>query len=845
MQAPVPLPTETLAACDGDELRARIFYEKYALRDAEGRVVETTPDQMWQRVAGEIALVEPDAQRRAQWAWEFAWLLSAFRFIPGGRILHGAGNPCKVTLLSCYVEQIPSDSIEGIYTAAMHAAKTYSRGGGIGIDLSPLRPAGAPVDNAARHSTGAVSFMELFSLTTGLIGQSGRRGALMLTLADHHPDVLAFCRIKRTLSAVRYANISVRCSDAFMRAVEADGSWTLVFESERTGRIARTIRARELWDELIGGARDWAEPGCLFWDTITRYGTSEYGGMGVVSTNPCSEHPLEPGGCCDLGSLNLSAFVVDPFTPRARIEYETLDRAVVAAVRFLDNVLTYNEGRHALSHQEEAARRGRRVGVGITGLADLLAMLGLRYDTEEAMALAEALMRRIKEDAYWTSVSLAREKGPFPAFDAARHLAQAFFARVPAPLREAIRRYGLRNVSVLTIPPVGSGAALAGVSSGLEPIFALTYVRRSESLSQETFRVLHPLVASYFAARGEVLSPQRIAALADPDAYLRERLPRSFAVAHDIDPAQRVEMQAALQRHIDQAISSTINLPGEVSAKRVGEIYFHAWRAGLKGISVYRQGSREGVLLTAAEAKQQAAATPVGRRVIAPAWGVRLDPVAPDGAGPAAEQIATRIRAPAAAAHSQSDPLAVVGDGDGLLRPRPERLDGPTYRIPTAFGTAFVTITERDGQPFEIFGRLGKAGSDAEADAEGLGRLCSILLRLRGPGPGVERVALIVDQLARIGGARPHGFGENRVRSIPDAFALALRKYLRDRHGPQAGAMDAQAVAAEAAEAPPPAATPAPVAGGSTGDLCPRCGRRALVTDRGCTRCDECGFREC
>ncbi len=504
MATQIAIPPETLAAFGGDELRARILLEKYTLRDLEDRIVETRPEQMWDRVARELAGVEPDAERRERSRREFRWLLDGFRFLPGGRILHGAGNARKVTLINCFFEKIQEDSIEGIYTAAMHAARTYSRGGGIGICVSPLRPAQSAVHNAARYSTGAVSFMELFSLTTGLIGQSGRRGALLLSIEDRHPDVLEFCQVKRNLTQVRFANISVKLSDAFMRAVEQDGPWTLWFESQETGRIERTIRARALWDELTTGARDWAEPGCLFWDTTKRMGTSEYNGMHVEGCNPCAEQILGHGDCCDLGSINLARFVLDPFTPSAAIDWKALERAARAAVRFLDNVHEYSLARHLypLPHQEAAARRGRRVGVGILGLGDMLVQLGLRYDSDEAIRTAGQVMEFLKLRAYEASAELAAEKGPFEAWDADQHLAQAFYRTFPEPLLEKIRTSGLRNVSVLTIPPVGSGAALAGVTNGLEPIFALSYVRRSESLRQEFFAVLHPLVRAYLRQAG-------------------------------------------------------------------------------------------------------------------------------------------------------------------------------------------------------------------------------------------------------------------------------------------------------------------------------------------------------
>ena len=1190
---------EALRWFGGDQLRATTYLEKYALHAEDGTVLEPTPPLMWDRVAREIASVEPDDSLREHWRREFRWLLDGFRFLPGGRIMHGAGNPSKITLLNCYFCAIRGDSIEAIYDAACRAARTYSRGGGVGIDITPLRPRGAPVHNAAKTSTGAVSFMELFSLTTGLIGQAGRRGALMITIADHHPDVLDFCRIKRDLTSVRYANISVRLSDAFMRAVERDEPWTLWFEGPEVGRIERTIRARDLWKELVEGARDWAEPGCLFWDRVIGWGTSNYGGMTPMGTNPCvtgdtrvatsqglvriddlatahlqatgavldsrvcttggiilrawktgrrpvvrvetregysvrctpdhrvltenrgwvraselqpgdlllvqdrkggfghrgtyelglslgwlvadgtvdregrqailqfygtkrslapalqaavaasipttpgiienqnaqrldiqssrllsrlveegfdphrkdrlpevlwqgseemvrgflqalftadgtvlntsasrrsirltntslellrsvqvllanfgifsriytnrraagpilmpdgrggqrsyqckavhelviarsgisnfmqeigfipgsdkqrvaeamlskysrgpyrnrhvarvlrvvpdgeedvydlhepvsgtfiangitvhncSEIPLEDGGACDLGSLNLSRFVLDPFTPQARIDFDSLRRAVRAGVRFLDNVLTYNEGKHPLPEQEEAARRGRRIGLGITGLGDALIMLGLRYDSDDAIRTAGELQELIKLEAYRASVELAREKGPFPAFDPEKHLSQAFFSTFPDNLLEEIRRHGLRNVSLLTIPPVGSGSALAGCTNGLEPIFALYYVRRSESLSREYYTVLHPLVAEY--ARMHGLDLKGLQDASDPHGYLKSRLPAHFVTAHEIDPIKRVNMQAALQRHIDQSISSTVNLPREATTETVERVYFHAWRSGLKGISVYREGSREGVLLTPEEARRRHQLVALADRVDSLARAAIPDLPADGSAGPE-QRIEATVKALADALEAvrkqAPEQLELISDDAGLLRDRPRRLDGPTYRVPTQFGTLFVTITERDREPYEVFVRLGKAGSDTEAFAEAVGRLSSVILRMKGPGSGSRRLLeLVYHQLEGIGGRTSYGFGPNRIRSVPDAIAAGLRAYLQDRGLLRNGNGHAEEAAQQV---PPPAANTQP----RGADICPRCHEMTLVVDEGCARC-ICGYKEC
>ncbi len=774
---PRQLPPETLSAFDNDGLRARIFYDKYALRSKDNAVIEKTPDEMWRRIACGLSAVEKE-EKRKEWERNFLWLLSDFRFVPGGRILHALGNPNKVTALNCYVIPSPDDSVPGIYKTALELAETFKRGGGCGVDISSLRPKDSPAHNAARVSTGAVSFMELYSLTTGIIGQQGRRGALMLTISDSHPDVVDFCRIKRNRTSVRYANISVRVTDAFMRAVERDDEWLLRYENpEDRIEVKRTIRARELWNELINGARDHAEPGCLFWDTIQRYSSSDrYPGMEVVSTNPCAEEPLEPYGDCCLGSINLAAFVTNPFTPNATLDLASLEKATRYSVRLLDNVLTWNEGRHPLQRQEEAALRGRRIGVGVMGLADMLCELQLKYDSNEGIECVDKTLEKIKLWAYDESTRLAEEKGPFPVFDARKHLENPFFEDFPPELIEKIEKKGLRNVTLLTIPPTGSIAAMAGITSGIEPIFDLKYVRRSESLSESTFDVEHPLVAKYKESN---------------PGYEKALLPPFFVTAYTINPEKRVLMQAAAQRHIDQAISSTINLPKDTSLETVERIYRLAWEQGLKGITVYREGSREGILLTEKEAKKSRAAE------ILPA----------------------------------------------TVTPRPVTLSGVTTRERTPLGTAFITINYANANPkdpFEVFVRLGKAGSDLEADAEAIGRLLSVILRLPSPMTREERLREVTQQLEHIGGSRSTGFGSERVRSMPDGIARALSRYLETA---QNGANEQPIIEiSTSARSQNHDSLPATA---TAEDFCPNCQQASLITQQGCLLCAECGYKEC
>ncbi|HYM91996.1 MAG TPA: adenosylcobalamin-dependent ribonucleoside-diphosphate reductase, partial [bacterium] len=725
---------------------------------------------------------------------------------------------------------IKDDSIEAIFQWMKEAARTYSLGGGVGGDISVLRPAGAPVNNAARTSTGSISFMELMSLTTGTIGQSGRRGALMITIADHHPDVLEFVRIKRNLNRVRFANISVRLSDAFMRAVEADEPWELHFENERVD-VRRTVRAREVWDELVRGARDFAEPGVIFWDAIKRWSTSEYNGMNVVTTNPCSEIPLEPYGACCLGNLNLAAFVNDEFSPEAQVDWPHLEQALRLATRFLDDVLDYNADKHPLPEQREASLYSRRIGVGFTGLGDMLCKLRLKYDTDEAIEFVDRFFDRAKNIIYDESVNLAREKGVFPGYNRERHLQGRFLQTLDPAVLERIQEHGLRNVALLTVPPVGSGASLAGTTSGIEPIFDLGYTRRSESLSQETFKVSHPLVKDYMERFG----------LAS-----EEELPAFFVTAHEIRPEMRVRMQAAIQKHIDHSISSTVNCPGETTAEDVAKIYFLAWQLGCKGITVYRANSRQNILTAGTRRSVQAAgsaAAPQAQAAPAPVEAAQpmkpLEPLkVPQPAEPSAVVEASRpmeplapVKAPQPAEPSAvveasrpieplapvkapqlAEPSAVVEasrpieppapvkapqpaepppvtkvpwpaeppavreapsphQGRPSTRPRPKVTTGRTERIETPRGRIYVTINEDSQGVCEVFVQ----SLDVEADA--IGRIASLALRT-GADP-----RHVIEQLWRVQSRevaidRSNDGTVVRVTTVAQGVALAIGRAL-------------------------------------------------------------------
>ncbi len=698
----VPLPQETLEAFGGDELRARVFYEKYALRDINGKQVEKTPEKLWLRVAKELASVE-EGSKKQEWTDKFYWLLEDFKFVPGGRILFGAGQPRRSTLLNCYFFKIKEDSIEAIFDWCKEAARTYSFGGGVGTDISVLRPRGSPVNNSAIYSTGSVSFMELLSTTTGTIGQAGRRGALMITIRVDHPDVLDFINVKKDLKKVNYANISIKITDEFMRAVENDTDFELAFKNERID-FRKTVRARDIWKQLVKAAWQSDEPGLLFWDTIKRDSTTEYNNMEVQGVNPCSEQTLENYGCCCLGSVNLSYFVKEPFTERASIDWDGLVKASQYATRFLDNVLDYNADRHPLQQQRQASLWSRRIGVGITGLGDMLIKLGLKYDDEATVEFVDKLFERITNVIYGYSTELAVEKGSAPAFQADKHLAQPFIQRLDEGVKEKIMTRGVRNSALTTVPPVGSGSILAACSSGVEPVFALSYTRRSKSLSEGEFKVFHPLVKEY-------MQVHRITDEA--------QLPSYFVTSHQIKPEMRVKMQASIQKHIDTAISSTVNLPQDISPEEVEKIYFLAWKLGCKGITIYREGSREGILET--------------------------------------NQVEKKVEKSAEFE-------------------RPKVLTGRTLKLKLPQGGLYVTAnSDEAGRMKEVFVTLGKLGGDEKADAEAIGRLISLYLQHGGDVPSV------VKMLKGIRGKYVSWDEGVQLLSIPDAVAKALEVLVAGR----------------------------------------------------------------
>ena len=550
-----------------------------AIRDDGER--EADVPQTWQRVASAVASAEQDSKR---WQAEFNAILSEFLFLPGGRILAGAGTGKDVTLFNCFVAGPIRDSIKGILESLTETAITMQQGGGIGCDFSNLRPLGAPAVRTGSMASGPLPFMHTWdSLCETLLATSSRRGAMMGTLRCDHPDVETFIAAKSERNALTNFNLSVLITDAFMQAVADDADWQLVFPAAATdmaGRVYRRLRARDLWRQIVEAAHDTAEPGVLFVDRINRDNNLYYCET-ISATNPCGEIPLPPYGACDLGSVNLTRLVGDPFAAKAKFDWPRLREATGVAVRFLDDVIDIS--RFPLEQQAEQARNTRRIGLGVTGLADTLAMLRLHYDSDAGRAFAQQVVKTIRDTAYETSVELSREKGPFPFFDKDKYLDAPYVGRLPEELRADIARYGTRNSHLLAIAPAGTISLLAGnISSGIEPVYALEATRQVRDSDAGT-RQLEVCDFAYGRWR----------ATAERD----ERVPETLVTADHLPATAHLAMQAALQPYVDNAISKTVNLLADASVDDVEAIFSTAYSSGLKGCTVFRPGARWGQVL--------------------------------------------------------------------------------------------------------------------------------------------------------------------------------------------------------------------------------------------------------
>ena len=617
--------TTALEYFNGDKLALNVFMTKYALRDKNGILLEKTPDQMHDRLANEFAKMEKKfGGTRALSYEQIRESFDGFKYIvPQGSVMFGCGNThVHASLSNCVVVESPKDNMSSIIDAGRDLANLFKRRCGVGLDISQLRPENAPVNNSAGTTTGAWSFADFFSYVCRMVGQNGRRGALMITMDVRHPDIEQFVTMKHDLTKVTGANVSVRLSDDFMNAVDNDSEFLLRYpvdaKPDEEVKHTKLIQARELWRTIVASATTTAEPGLLMWDNIKKNLPADCyaeAGFETISTNPCAEIPLSANDSCRLISINLKNFVKNPFTPKAYFDYEHFTKIISMATRLSDDLVELEgeqlskiikiadtkDEKRLWTKLRKACMDGRRTGLGTHGLADAVARMRVRYDSPKGIKIIDKIYSTLKECAYEESVRLAEERGPFPVFDWSKEKHNAFIKRLPEPLQRLIASHGRRNISILTNAPTGSVSILSQTSSGLEPVFRNSYVRRRKLSHNDKnieadfvddigdrwveYSVYHHNVSEYFKITGN-----------DFDSLAS--IPKYFIESDQINWNRRVDIQATIQQHIDHAISSTINLPRETKPEVVGELYMRGWREGLKGITVYVDGSRTGVLIT-------------------------------------------------------------------------------------------------------------------------------------------------------------------------------------------------------------------------------------------------------
>ncbi len=772
---------------------AQIWDMKYRLKSQEGAPLDATVEDSWSRVARALASVEADP---AAWTPRFHAALEDFRFLPAGRILAGAGADRSVTLFNCFVMGTVPDSLEGIFAHLREAALTMQQGGGIGYDFSTIRPKGAPVRGVAADASGPLSFMDVWDAMCRTIMSAGaRRGAMMATLRCDHPDVLDFIEAKRDPARLRNFNLSVLATDPFMAAVEADGLWELVFG----GRVYRTLPARDLWNAMMRATYDVAEPGVIFIDRINALNNLSYCET-IAATNPCGEQPLPPYGACLLGSINLARLVPEPFAEGAALDEAALEALAADAVRMMDNVV--DASRFPLPQQAEEARAKRRIGLGVTGLADALLMVGERYGSESAAALAGRWMALISRAAYRASARIAGEKGAFPLFDRDAVLAAPHVAALDAETRALIAEHGLRNALLTSIAPTGTISLYAGnVSSGVEPIFAASYTRKvlQKDGGRTEEEVVDYAVAQWRALRGR-------------DAPL----PAWFVDAQTLSPADHVRMQAAAQAHVDSSISKTINCPADIDFESFKDVYRLAYASGCKGCTTYRPNAVTGSVLSVASDRP-----------------AETSAEAPEGA-PAGDVAAV---SPAAEDEAPSREAATGGDVVYMAQPlqRPEALPGATYKLKWPDSAHAIYITLNDvvvggrRRPFEIF--INSKNMEHYAWTVALTRMISAVFRRGGD------VSFVVEELKAV--FDPRGGAWMGGRYVPSI--LAAIGGVIERHLVEIGFLEGEGLGLKA----DPEAQALRVGERPGGPGCPSCGSTNLHMIEGCATCADCGFSKC
>lgn len=723
---------------------------------------------------------------------EVRQLIKDKKFIFGGRILANRGlqkSGRKITLSNCYVIPAPEDNLESIFECATQLARTYSYGGGCGIDVSKLRPKGSKVNNAARTTSGTVSFMDFFSYVTGLIGQEGRRGALMISIDCTHPDLEEFINLKSDLDLCTKANISVRVSDEFMRAVEDDAPWALRFETE-TESISKVVQARDIFKLLAKRNWEMAEPGILYWDRIKNYNMLDTdSNFEFAGVNPCAEEPLPAGGSCLLGSLNLAEFVKNPFTPSAQVDWDALEEAVAISVRALNQVLIEGMGLHPLDIQRKSVYNWRQIGLGTMGLGDMLIKLKCEYGSDYSINLINAIFHTIAVTAVETSLQLAKMEGCYPMCNKKKLVSSSFIQALELPenVLQDIAEHGLFNSQLLTCAPTGTIGTMLQVSTGVEPNYAFHYNRRTVSLNDEetTYTVDADIVRQYKEATGESL------------------LPKYFVTSQEINPIDRIKVQAALQRWIDASISSTINLPEETTVEQVYDIYMEAWKQGLKGVTIWRDNcQRQGILSTEKEAPKP-------------------QPTQPETKGPKRGEI--------------------IKAGDNCI--------GLKRTLMTGCGTLHCEafFDPDTGELRETYLSKGSTGG-CNNFMISLSRMISLAAR---GGIGIDK---ILDQLKSCGVCPSYAVrsATKKDTSKGSCCPVAVGNALREMHDeiqeiiceckegrtPKAAELNPidQAVVNKMAELAMAAAVM---------EECPNCHEKTLIHQGGCIQCNSCGYSKC
>jgi ribonucleoside-diphosphate reductase alpha chain len=760
----------------------QIWDMKYRLKTAADDAVDKTIEDTWARIAN--ALADPEHPSvRDEWAEKFEAAMSDFRFLPAGRIVAGAGTDRDVTLFNCFVMGTIPDDMSGIFEHLREAALTMQQGGGIGYDFSTLRPKGARVRGVGADASGPLSFMDVWdSMCRTIMSAGHRRGAMMATLRCDHPDVEAFIAAKQEAGRLRMFNLSVLITDAFMDAVREDRDWDLAFD----GMTYKTVSARELWDRIMEATYEYAEPGVIFIDRINRANNLGYCET-ISATNPCGEQPLPPYGACLLGSINLARLVVDPFELTARLDEDALADLVPVAVRMMDNVT--EASRFPLDAQAAEAKSKRRIGLGVTGLADALILCGARYGSAQAVELTERWMMAIRNHAYRASIDLAAEKGAFPLFDADKYLAGETVASLPRDIRDGIRKHGIRNALLTSIAPTGTISLFAdNVSSGIEPVFSYAYTRtvlmpdgtqRDEDVSDYAYRL-------WRRRNGDA------------------PLPDSFVSAQNIAPGDHVVMQAAAQKYIDSSISKTINVPADLPFEAFKGVYQQAWDTGCKGCTTYRPNDVTGSVLQVRD---------------------RTDPAQPE----------LPLVDPAPATAEDEFESGVVYMTQPLSRP--EELPGQTYKLnwPETDHAMYITINDivQDGRrrPFEVF--VNSKDTEHYAWTVALTRMISAVFRRGGD------VSFVVDELKAVFDPRGGHWMQGRyVPSLLAAIGDVIERHMIDiGFLPQPGENDAPKSGEERKVVR--------LEDGPRLRQCPKCGQASLLRQEGCDTCTACDFSKC